>query len=94
MLQNIVAGVEAASISINWEQTKPGEPIQEHEKNREHWQLEDLASLHLPVTHQTSCDCLESLPDATSLNEWQWKAVIFLQGAVLPTVFSANYQCM
>lgn len=32
MLQNIVAGVESVSISINWEQTKPGEPIQEHEK--------------------------------------------------------------
>lgn len=39
MLQNIVAGVEAVSISTNWEQTKPGEPFQEHEKNREHWQL-------------------------------------------------------
>lgn len=39
MLQNIVAGVESVSISINWEQTKPEEGIQEHEKHTEHWQL-------------------------------------------------------
>lgn len=32
MSQNIMAGVEAVSTSINREQTKPAEPIQKHEK--------------------------------------------------------------